>query len=468
MKHGLSFRMVVASGLLAVVIGVAFAVLLSSVVSLGKLAEDARQSEVVLVAANRLERLVVDVETGERGFLLTGREDFLQPWQAAQTAFPAQAQMLEGLVAGDSGQQNRARQITQAASSYINDYSIPLVSSARKNRAAAATIAKVEEGKARVDAIRADFDQFVATEQRLARTSRSDSDNAANRAVVAAAGGLAGSTLLIAGFASYLATAIVRPIRRVAATADRLAHGDLGARLPERGTAEIGVLQRSFNTMAGSLEETRDELAASRARIVVAADQARRRIERDLHDGIQQRLVSLLLDVRAGAATVPPELSEVHRQLDGLAGGLTGALDDLRELSRGIHPSILSDGGLAPALKALRRRSTVPVELTIDVPQRLPDTVEVGAYYVVSEALANAAKHARASVVHVDVQTQEDHLSLSIRDDGVGGADPSRGSGLIGLTDRVQTLGGTITITSPVGRGTTLSIEIRHRTSSRG
>jgi signal transduction histidine kinase len=343
-----------------------------------------------------------------------------------------------------------------------------LVSSARKNRAAAATIAKIEEGKGRVDAIRADFDQFVATEQQLARISRSDSDNAANRAVLAAAGGLAGSTLLIAGFASYLASAIVRPIRRVAATADRLAHGDLGARLPERGAAEIGVLQQSFNTMAGSLEETRDELAASRARIVAAADQARRRIERDLHDGIQQRLVSLLLDVRAGAATVPPELPEVHRQMDGLAGGLTGALDELRELSRGIHPSILSDGGLAPALKALRRRSTVPVELTIDVPQRLPDTVEVGAYYVVSEALANAAKHARASVVHVDVQTRDDRLSLSIRDDGVGGADPSRGSGLIGLTDRVQTLGGTITITSPVGQGTTLSIEIRHRTSSRG
>jgi signal transduction histidine kinase len=376
--------------------------------------------------------------------------------------------MLEGLVAGNSEQQNRARQITQTASSYINDYSIPLVSSARKNRAAAATIAKIEEGKGRVDAIRADFDQFVATEQQLARTSRSDSDNAANRAVLAAAGGLAGSTLLIAGFASYLASAIVRPIRRVAATADRLAHGDLGARLPERGAAEIGVLQQSFNTMAGSLEETRDELAASRARIVAAADQARRRIERDLHDGIQQRLVSLLLDVRAGAATVPPELPEVHRQMDGLAGGLTGALDELRELSRGIHPSILSDGGLAPALKALRRRSTVPVELTIDVPQRLPDTVEVGAYYVVSEALANAAKHARASVVHVDVQTRDDRLSLSIRDDGVGGADPSRGSGLIGLTDRVQTLGGTITITSPVGQGTTLSIEIRHRTSSRG
>ena len=152
--------------------------------------------------------------------------------------------------------------------------------------------------------------------------------------------------------------------------AGRLAHGDLSVRIPERGIAEIGVLQRSFNTMAGSLEQSRRELAASRTRLVAAGDQARRQIERDLHDGIQQRLVSLVLDLRTIEAAVPPELREQHADI---ADGLTGALTDLRELSRGIHPAILSEGGLSPALKALARRSAVPVELDIDVRQRLPE-----------------------------------------------------------------------------------------------
>jgi signal transduction histidine kinase len=452
--------MLVASGLLALVVGAAFAVLLSSVVALRGLAQRARQSEEVLVAANRLERLMIDVETGERGFLLTGQENFLEPWQAAQATFPKQAQALVRLVVDNPEQQDRARQLSQAGASYISDYSIPLVNAARTNRAAVATVAAIEDGKRRVDAIRADFAQFVTTEQQLARAGQAQSDGAANRAVLAAAAGLAGSILLIAGFASYLTGAIVKPVRRAAAIADRLARGDLRARLPERGVGEIGVLQHSFNTMAGSLEDSRDELAASRARIVAAADQARRRIERDLHDGIQQRLVSLLLDVRAGEAAVPDELPELRSHLTSLAAGLAGALDELRELSRGIHPAILSEGGLPPALRALTRRSTVPIELTVDVPQRLPESVEVGAYYVVSEALTNAAKHAQASVVHVDVHAGDGRLRMSIHDDGVGGADPSRGSGLIGLTDRVQTLDGTVTVTSAAGQGTRLSIEI--------
>jgi len=281
-----------------------------------------------------------------------------------------------------------------------------------------------------------------------------------NGAIVAAAVGLAGSILLIIVFAGYLTGAIVQPIRRAAAMAGRLADGDLGTRMPEHGVGEIGVLERSFNTMAGSLEESREELAASRARIVAAADQARRRIERDLHDGTQQRLVSLVLDLRAAEAAVPPEQSELRAQLARVADGLAGALDDLREITRGIHPAILSEGGLGPALKSLARRSVVPVELDVDVQTRLPDQVEVAAYYVVSEALANAAKHARASVAHIDIQADDGMLHLSVRDDGVGGAAPGRGSGLIGLTDRVEALGGTISVTSPTGGGTALVVDL--------
>jgi signal transduction histidine kinase len=193
---------------------------------------------------------------------------------------------------------------------------------------------------------------------------------------------------------------------------------------------------------------------------VAAADETRRRIERDLHDGIQQRLVSLALELRAMEAAVPSGLDQLQTELVHVVDGLAGALDDLQELSRGIHPAILSQGGLGPALSALAGRSAVPVELDARVRARLPDRVEVAAYYVVSEALANAAKHARASVARVDVAEHGSSLHLTIRDDGVGGADPGRGSGLTGLTDRIEALGGTITVQSPHGEGTALLVEL--------
>jgi signal transduction histidine kinase len=242
--------------------------------------------------------------------------------------------------------------------------------------------------------------------------------------------------------------------------ADRLAAGNLGVRTAELGVGEIGVLERSFNTMASSLEQSREELAASRTRIVAAGDQARRRIERDLHDGTQQRLVSLVLNLRAAEAAVPPERPELRAQLAGVADGLTGALEELRELSRGIHPAILSEGGLAPALKALARRSVLPVELEVDVGARLPEPVEVAGYYVVSEALANAAKHAHATVAEVEARARDGRLHLTVRDDGVGGATLGGGSGLVGLADRVAALGGTIQVHSPAGQGTRLQIDL--------
>ena len=199
---------------------------------------------------------------------------------------------------------------------------------------------------------------------------------------------------------------------------------------------------------------------ASRARIVVAADETRRRIERDLHDGIQQRLVSLGLQLRTAQATVPPQLGELEGALARVAEELASVFDELREISHGIHPAILSEGGLDPALRALRRRSAVPVELDLHVERRLPAPVEVAAYYVVSEGLTNAAKHAHASVVNVALDARDAVLRLVIRDDGIGGADPGQGSGLVGLRDRIEALGGTLQVTSPAGKGTTLLIEV--------
>ncbi|MDX6334339.1 MAG: hypothetical protein QOG05_1679 [Streptosporangiaceae bacterium] len=202
------------------------------------------------------------------------------------------------------------------------------------------------------------------------------------------------------------------------------------------------------------------QLTASRARVVATADETRRRIERDLHDGAQQRLVSLRLALRAAQTTVPPQLGDLDDELTQVADGLEGVLDELREMARGIHPAILAKGGLAPALKTLARRWTVPVKLDLRAMARLPERVEVATYYVVSEALTNAAKHAQASLVNVELETVEGALCLCVRDDGVGGADPVRGSGLVGLKDRVEALGGALTIQSPAGAGTTLRVEL--------
>jgi PAS domain S-box-containing protein len=238
---------------------------------------------------------------------------------------------------------------------------------------------------------------------------------------------------------------------------ERLFH-EIGRRLADG--LDTLLMFRNLRESQGKLETSRVELAASRARIVTAADETRRRIERDLHDGVQQRLVSLMLAQRGAAAMVPPELGELRAQLSGVVDGLAGALEELQEISRGIHPAVLAQGGLVVALKALARRSAVLVELEVRIATRLPVPVERAAYYIVSEALTNTAKHARASTVHVVVEARDGVLGLSIGDDGVGGADPTRGSGLIGLTDRVDALAGTIDVASPVGAGTTLLITL--------
>jgi signal transduction histidine kinase len=621
---------VVASGLLALLVVGVFAALLVAIADLRDAAERARHSEVVLAAANQLERLVIDLETGQRGFIITGDERFLDPWNDARRVFPRQARTLERLAAARSeAQGDRARQLARAGAAYISDYSVPTVEAARRDPALARTVAVTDDGKRRVDALRSDFDEFAAVERALAATRQKSARAAARSAILAAATGIAGSIFLVVLFTGYLTTAIVRPVRQAAGMAARLAGGDLSVRMPETGPGEVGGLEVAFNTMASSLESSREELSrfveeqaalrrvatlvakgtsppnvfaavaeevgrllgapatrllryeadgtasvvaawsetgvdipagsrlslagdnvaasvlstgrvarmdsfegasgalaarlrqlgirsavggpivvedrlwgamiadwmqpeplpagtedrlaeftelvaaaianaesraeltASRARVVAAADETRRRLERDLHDGTQQRLVSLALDLRTVEASVPPELTGLKAQVAEVARSLADAVDDLRELSRGLHPAILSRGGLGPALKTVARRSAVPVRLQVrGTDRRLPEGVEVAAYFVVSEALTNAARHARASVVDVDVDTDDELVRLSIRDDGVGGADPAHGSGLVGLKDRVEALGGTIGISSPAGGGTSLLVTL--------
>jgi signal transduction histidine kinase len=229
--------------------------------------------------------------------------------------------------------------------------------------------------------------------------------------------------------------------------------------LPQETEGRLAKFTQLLGTAIANAE-SRAELDASRARIVATTDATRRRIERDLHDGAQQQLLSLALEIRAAQAGTPAELREHRAELAHVAEGLTNVLDGLREIALGIHPAILAEGGLGPALKTLAHRSPIPVELEVRVDGRLPEPVEVTAYYVVSEALTNAAKHARASQVDVSVDVRGLFLRVAVRDDGDGGADPGRGSGLLGLKDRADALGGTIYVESAPGQGTTLIAEL--------
>jgi signal transduction histidine kinase len=206
--------------------------------------------------------------------------------------------------------------------------------------------------------------------------------------------------------------------------------------------------------------EAQTELTASRARIVATADTTRRRIERNLHDGAQQRLVSLALNLRAAQAARPSENGGIAEQLDEVAAGLEDVMQDLREIARGLHPAILTESGLGPALKTLARRSAVPVRFDIRVDRRLPEPVETAAYYMISEALTNAAKHANATAADIEAAESDGVLHVRVHDNGSGGADFSHGSGLVGLKDRAEALGGHLRLHSPPGAGTTLEITL--------
>ncbi len=627
MRRGLIFRMIAASSVLAILISIVFAVLLSTVSAQRYDASRSRQAQEFLATSNRLERLVVDVETGERGYLLTRQTRFLQPWEEAQKEIPQLSQHLVDLAIRPE-QNRRALKIQSEANSYVFAYSVPVIDSAKRGDPSATSAATTEEGRIRIDALRTTFNQAAATARARGVMREARSHQAARTATIVGVAGATGSVLLIVVFAGYLTKAIVRPVRSASVMAGRLAGGDLATRMPETGVGEIGTLEREFNTMGRSLEQSRDQLGrlaeeqaalrrvatlvahsvapstvfatvaeevgtllgvdgtrmlryepdggatviaawgapgsdvpmgtkvpvaeddvaglvlrdgrtsrmdnlaggsgvlaqdlerlgvrsaigspivvegrvwgvmtalsaedeplpadsearfadftdlvataiantqaradliASRARVVTATDQTRRQIERDLHDGIQQRLVSLTLDLRTVEAGVPDELGELRDELSEVANGLSGALDDVREVSRGIHPAILSEAGLAAALRALRRRSKIPVELDVQLKGRLPQQIEVAAYYVVSEALTNATKHAQADVVRVSAAVRDSRLCLTIADDGVGGADPKHGTGLLGLIDRVEALGGTLDVSSPPDQGTTMRIEL--------
>ncbi|HEV3495692.1 MAG TPA: CHASE3 domain-containing protein, partial [Actinomycetes bacterium] len=270
-------------------------------------------SEEVLSTVNELQRLVIDLETGVRGFVLTRDNQFLQPWDTARRSLPARAAELERQTAGDPEQERRARQLALAANAYVEQYAAPLVEAVRRGDPAARGLAGTLEGKRRVDAMRADFDAFITTERRLAQAQQVRSDEAARRAVAAAVGGLAVSLLLVLVFAGYLSRAIVQPVLWAAQMAVQLAGGKLSTRMPATGVAEIGQLERAFNDMAGSLERSRDDLAA------LATEQAALR-----------RVATLVAHGAPPAAVFAAVAEEVGRVLPGADFALVGRYDQDR------------------------------------------------------------------------------------------------------------------------------------------
>lgn len=266
------------------------------------------------------------------------------------------------------------------------------------------------------------------------------------------------------------AIAWVTPIEDLIAAATRVEDGDLSASIPVVGSDETGTLAHHFNAMLVGLRERESlrtdlvdreaELRASRDRIITAGDTERRRVERNLHDGAQQRLVALQLDLRlledAATVAVQPHLSALAAEA-GL--DLKGALDELRDLARGLHPMVLDSDGLAPAIRQLTDRSTIPATVSVDV-ERLPSSVEATLYFVASEALANVAKHAAATAVTVRVAYADGDVRLQVTDDGVGGARGTLGSGISSLADRVDAAGGVLRVESHRGAGTTVEATI--------
>jgi signal transduction histidine kinase len=623
----LGFRLAAASGLLALIIGVTFALLLVAIDDVRKTSREADRSRMALTASDGVGELVLDLETGARGFVITEQERFLGPWRLALARFPGQAREFEDLAAGGE-QKTRAHRIVTEARSYIRDYSIPLVGAVRRGSPAASSVATTAEGRRRVDAIRARLDAFAAAEGAQLQERQDDSDADVRRAIGLGIVGLVGSFALIAAFAAYLLRFVARPVRRTAMMAGRLAEGDFAARLPEEGTGEIGDLERSFNVMAGSLERSRDdldrllleqgalrrvatlvaegaeparifetvtrevgvlsgadlarmeryesdaevtaiaawsrdqppelatgrrfdlrgpsvaaavlaapgptridsfagavgaiaqeaqalgirssvgspimvegrlwgviaasskregafppetesqigeftdlvatavanadaraELIASRARIVAAADEARRRIRRDLHDGGQQRLVHALITLKLARRSLEGDGPRTEELIDEALEHTESAVDALRELSHGILPSTLARGGLRAGVEAVVARMPLPVHVDVGE-ERFPPGVEATAYFVVSESLTNVVKHAGATRAEVSAHASDGVLRVEIGDDGKGGAAPGDGSGLVGLRDRVAALAGDLEIESPPGGGTRITMTL--------
>ncbi|MFI7609168.1 HAMP domain-containing protein [Micromonospora sp. NPDC049366] len=445
MRLGLVGRVLLGAGVPTLLAVAAFVTMLGAVQAVREAQVRVSGSQNAVIAAEGLSRAVGDVAIGERDTVLGERADEdlrSAPRQRVRDQIAALHTATTG--AADNGID--ATDVISAADAYLTSTGDAAASSGRLPDADGPLLDDFTE---RLDA-------FLARERQVAAAQERQATTASRWAVSAAAVGLVTSLLAVVLVGGYLTRTVTLPVRRAAALARRFADGDLDARLRVSGVGEVGGLQRALNEMATSLTRARTELTASRARIAAAGYHERRMIERDLHDGLQQRLVSLALDVRGLRADAPDDL---RPQVDEVVEGLVEATDELRDFVRGIQPAALTEHGLGAAVRALARRAALPVEVTTDLADRLPPDVESAAYYFVSEALTNATKHARASYVEVSARVDAAVLTVVVRDDGVGGADPT-GDGLVGLADRIEAAGGWMGLVSEAGQGTTLTATI--------
>jgi signal transduction histidine kinase len=626
MRRRLTPHILIAAALVVVVTAIAFGALVQAIDDEHDASAHARAMRSELTEAHALERLLLELDSDVRSLAAGATSSSRAQLDARIVELRARSEVV------DDTDRSRVVGPALAVEALVDDYldqrlaAIVAAAGVVPPGDVAAAVTAADDAR---DPVTAGFEAYrrAANDELVAR--QAESDRATERGVRLAVAGVVVLVGLVGGFVVYLERRVLRPLRRAARMADRLAAGDLSARMPETGPAEIGALAHSFDTMASSLEaarsdlldivteqtslhqvaslvargatpdevfgvvcssvrgvlradlvlllrfdpgtvatvlardgdasgidpgsrwsmsgvdlpavflsesgdvrpvritaaqattdlaravrkegmtaatvapivvegdlwgavvagwtdptggptdpgaqtasftelvataianvETRAELVASRARVVAAADDARRRIERDLHDGIQQRLIAIGLELRLAQSLIPADASAFAADLDRISDRLSETVEELQEVARGIHPAILNQGGLVPAIRSIGRRSAVPTTIRAPAIEWLPAQVEVTAYYVVAEAVTNAMKHAEASGIDVVVDLTDGTLGLSVRDDGIGGADAAGGSGLVGLRDRVEAAGGRINVRSDVGAGTCIDVAI--------
>jgi CHASE3 domain sensor protein len=350
---GLALRMAVASSVLALLVGTAFVVLLLAISDLRTSGRLVTHSQEASTAADRLEELVIDLETGVRGFVIARQERFLEPWAAARAAFPNEARALERLV-DEPAQKRKVRALDREIAAYITEYSVPLVNAARGDKPAARSVAVTAEGKRRVDAIRRSFERFKSVQGALLAERQRHDDTIAGRAVTAATVGFAGSVVLILFFGGYLARSIVLPLRRVSRLAAQLAAGDLGTRMPERSVGEIGAVERSFNSMAASLEKDREAL-----RRLADEQAALRRVATLVARGMPPAQIFSAVTREVGLVS-GADLARMERyEADGTVTGVAGWSRHEERLAVGSRFAI---EGLSIAALVLQTRAPVRVD----------------------------------------------------------------------------------------------------------
>ncbi|GAB3840516.1 HAMP domain-containing protein [Dactylosporangium cerinum] len=333
-KGGLIRRMVLATCVLLLFVGGAFGTLLISIGEDRETTRLSRRTHQLFTAADQVHRKTVDLQAAQQAYTISGDGVFLGRWQAASSGVLEANATLETL-ASTAAQRRLTQRITRTSTSYVQDYSLPALNAARRGDPAARSTSTLLEGERRIGQLRVDLGVLRTSERDVLAARDARAEAMVRREMFAVLAGLTGSAIVIALVGGYQTRLLVQPIRRAATMADRLAGGRLDTRMPETGKAEIGQLERSFNVMGDSLQGAHDDLIASRARVVLATDQTRRRIERDLHDGVQQRLLSLGLDIRRIELSVPPELPELRAELSEVVAGINGTVDDVREISRG-------------------------------------------------------------------------------------------------------------------------------------